>query len=241
MRWPGRTCSRLVPRLEIWFCTASVAPLPSVTMVITALTPITMPRIVRNERSRLRRIERRASSRVLSSIRRPRSAVVGGSRGLVQAGGVRVGCVVGHHAIHEMHDAPGIRRHVGFVRDHQHGDAVVHVEAPQQVHDLAAALGVEVAGGLVGQQHGRLGDDGAGDRHALLLSARQFGRRVVLPALEADGLQRLGRCGVACGGRLAAVEQRQLHVLLRRGARQQVEALEHEAEVPAPQPRALVA
>ncbi len=68
MRWPGRTCSRLVPRPEIWFWMASVAPLPSVTMVITALTPITMPRMVRNERIRLRRMERNASSRVLSSI-----------------------------------------------------------------------------------------------------------------------------------------------------------------------------
>ena len=68
MRWPGRTFSRLVPRLEIWICTARVAPLPSVTMVITALTPITMPRMVRKERSRLRRIERSASNRVLSSI-----------------------------------------------------------------------------------------------------------------------------------------------------------------------------
>ena len=63
MRWPGRTCSRLVPRPEIWFCTASVAPLPTVTMVITALTPITMPSTVRKERIRLRRIERNASRR----------------------------------------------------------------------------------------------------------------------------------------------------------------------------------
>ncbi len=67
-RCPGRTISRLVPRLEICICTACVAPLPSVTIVITALTPITMPRIVRNERNRLRRIERSARKSVLSSI-----------------------------------------------------------------------------------------------------------------------------------------------------------------------------
>jgi hypothetical protein len=46
---------------------------------------------------------------------------------------------------------------------------------------------------------------------------------------------------VARGGRFAPVQQRQLDVFLRRGARQQVEALEHEAEVAPPQPRALVA
>ena len=50
-----------------------------------------------------------------------------------------------------------------------------------------------------------------------------------------------GRGRVAHGGALAAVQQRQLDVLLRRGARQQVEALEHEAQVAAAQPRALVA
>ncbi len=70
-RWPGRTISRLLPRLAIWSCTAWVAPLPSVTMVITAPTPITMPSMVRKERSKLRRIERKASNNVLSSIRPP--------------------------------------------------------------------------------------------------------------------------------------------------------------------------
>jgi hypothetical protein len=40
---------------------------------------------------------------------------------------------------------------------------------------------------------------------------------------------------------LAAVQQRQLDILQRRGARQQVEALEDEAEVTAAQPGALVA
>ena len=79
-RWPGRTISRLLPRLEICICTACVAPLPSVTIVITALTPITMPRIVRNERSRLRRIERSARNSVFSSIRPPALRCCGGRR-----------------------------------------------------------------------------------------------------------------------------------------------------------------
>ena len=73
MRWPGRIISRFVPRLEIWFCTACVAPLPRVTMVITADTPITMPRTVRKERSRLRRMERSARISVFQSISAPPS------------------------------------------------------------------------------------------------------------------------------------------------------------------------
>ena len=69
-RWPGRTCSRLLPRLLIWSRTAWVAPLPTVTMVITAATPMTMPSTVRKERSRLRRMARRASRMELAHIRR---------------------------------------------------------------------------------------------------------------------------------------------------------------------------
>ena len=60
------------------------------------------------------------------------------------------------------------------------------------------------------------------------------------PARPTDCSALRGR-GAPHGGALAAVEQRQLDVLLRRGARQQVEALEHEAEVAPAQPRALVA
>ena len=81
-RWPGRTISSLLPRLAICVCTAWVAPLPSVTIVITADTPITMPRIVRKERSRFRRIDRSASSKVLRSIRsQPRPPAGSRSRG----------------------------------------------------------------------------------------------------------------------------------------------------------------
>ena len=169
------------------------------------------------------------------------SAVRWSAASMPQRRGVFVGDVTLHHTIHKTHDAFGIGRHVGLMRDHQHGDAVVHVQAPQQLHDLAAALGVQVAGGLVGQQHGGLGDDGAGNGHALLLPARQFGRCVVFPARQADRCQRLAGGRAACAGRFAAVQQGQLHVLLRRGARQQVEALKHKAQIAAAQTRALVA
>ncbi len=52
------------------------------------------------------------------------------------------------------------------------------VEAPQDVHHLLAVLGVEVAGGFVGEDQGGLAHDGAGDGGALLLSAGQLVRVV---------------------------------------------------------------
>jgi len=57
---PGRKVSRLLPRLEICAFTASVAPWPSVTIVMMAATPMKMPSTVRNARVRLRPISRTA-------------------------------------------------------------------------------------------------------------------------------------------------------------------------------------
>jgi hypothetical protein len=51
---------------------------------------------------------------------------------------------------------------------------------------------VQAAGGLVGQQHRRLDDEGARQRHALLLAARQHARVVAQALAQAHALQHLG-------------------------------------------------
>ena len=71
IRLPAVTMSMLLPRLAICCLTWRVAPPPMVTMVITAPTPITMPRMVRKERRTLRLISRRARRMVLPIIRIP--------------------------------------------------------------------------------------------------------------------------------------------------------------------------
>jgi hypothetical protein len=55
---------------------------------------------------------------------------------------------------------------------HQRG-AGFAVQLEHQLHHLLAGGEVQAAGGLVGQQHRRLDDEGARQRHALLLAARQ--------------------------------------------------------------------
>jgi hypothetical protein len=107
--------------------------------------------------------------------------------------------VAGDEAVHQAHGAVGVGGHVGLVGDHHHGDALVAVEGGQQVHDLAAAGGVEVAGGLVGEEQRGPGDQRPGDRHPLLLAAGELGRAVVLPAGEAHRGQR-GAGRMAGGG-----------------------------------------
>ena len=114
------------------------------------------------------------------------------------------------------------------------------VELGQQVHDLAAGRGVEVAGRLVGEQHG-----------GSVTMARAMATRCCWPPESSAGVwcSRPARptCSSAAtpapalaAGR-PAIDQRQLDVLDRRGARQQVEALEDEAEVMPAEQRALVA
>ena len=111
-----------------------------------------------------------------------------------------------HQSIDKFHYPVGIAGHFRFMGDHDDGDALFLVERDEQVHDLVAALAVEVAGRLVGEQYQRAGDDGAGDGHALLLAARQLGRRVMFPSGQANHCQGFTRGGVSTPGVLAAIE-----------------------------------
>ena len=60
------------------------------------------------------------------------------------------------------------------------------VQASEERHDLFALSRVEIAGGLVGQDQPGVGDDGARDRHELLLSPREL---VGIEVFLADNLK----------------------------------------------------
>ena len=99
-----------------------------------------------------------------------------------------------------------------------------------QFHDLAPALRVEVAGGLVGQEHQRLRDKRARHRHSLLLSAGKFSGCVHFPAGQPHRSE-----GLPCGfpplrSGLTPVKQREFDVFERRRARQQIETLKDKAK-----------
>ena len=83
----------------------------------------------------------------------------------------------------------------------------------------------------------RLGDDRPGDGDPLPLASRQLGRPVAEPVAEADPLERGNRSPPSFGvpGRL--VEQREGDVLDRSERVDEVELLEHEADLPATQLR----
>ncbi|GES16003.1 hypothetical protein Amac_096010 [Acrocarpospora macrocephala] len=99
----------------------------------------------------------------------------------------------------------------------------------QQVDDLLAGGGVEVAGRFVGQQQRRLGDERASDRHPLLLAARELAGQGLLPAGEPDGRDEVTGPGLAVEAHPVRQHRRE-HVVEHAEGRQQVEALEDEPD-----------
>src|SRR5690606_14480495 len=85
--------------------------------------------------------------------------------------------------------------------------------------------GVQVGERLVHEQQVRLRRHGTGDRHPLLLSARQFVRKALREILKSYLLQELHRAGFAFGRGHST--QAELDVLQRRQVRQQGIVLEH--------------
>ena len=84
-------------------------------------------------------------------------------------------CIGGFFAdqtpILKMEDAVAIGKHAGIVSDHHNGAAVSMGQPLQKLDDSAATGGIERRGGFVGQEDRWIACEGAGNGHALLLSA----------------------------------------------------------------------
>ena len=132
----------------------------------------------------------------------------------------------------EDHHVVGVRGGVQVVGDHDHGLPELTDRGPQVPEDLPGGLAVQVARRLVGEDQRRLGHQGAGDGHPLLLPAGQLRRPVIQPVGQAEDLGH--RPEALPGGGVvgpAGQLERQPDVLLGAQHRQQVERLEHEAEL----------
>jgi hypothetical protein len=142
--------------------------------------------------------------------------------------------------IGDLDDALRLLGDLACVRDDDHGVACGGKLA-QQRHHFPTALAVERAGGLVGEDDAPAVHQGARDRYALLLAARELAGAVVQALGEPElAEQRLG-AGAPLGAAHAGVDRG--HFDVAHGARvgDQVIALEHETECFAAQARELVA
>ena len=93
-------------------------------------------------------------------------------------------------AVHDGHFVGHRQRLELIVRDVDDGGAQILMKALQLGAHLRAQLCVEIAERLVHQENLRIADERAPQRHALLLTARQFARA---PLQKMHDVERLGR------------------------------------------------
>jgi hypothetical protein len=108
----------------------------------------------------------------------------------------------------------------------------VLVEPLKDREDLAAGLCVERARRLIGEQHGGVVDERAGNGDALLLASRQLGG--IVPHARSRQTERSqARLGslTTFGCRHTRVDERHFDIGERRRAGKEVEVLEHEADL----------
>ena len=107
------------------------------------------------------------------------------------------------------------------------------VDPVEQLHDADGRVRVEVPGRLVADEERRVVDDGARDRDALLLAARELvGKRRAL-VREADEPEHLGHLLADRVAALALHLERVGDVVVRVAVRQELEVLEHALDVAA--------
>ena len=144
---------------------------------------------------------------------------------------LRVKCRANYLAVAEVQDALPKARSFGIVSDHEHGLAQFTVGALQHFQDGAGILGVEVAGGFVGKDDGRLIDQGTGERDALLLTAAEFIGAMVEALVDAEQLGDVAEVlGVADGG-VAGNVKSDADVVTRGERGQEIEFLKDETDL----------
>ena len=114
------------------------------------------------------------------------------------------------------------------------------VQASEELEHLVAALGVERAGRLVGEEQRRLVGERTGDREPLALPAGEHAGRFLRLVGEAEEVEEVAGARLRALARRARDHRGERHVLEHAHALEQVEELEHDADVLAPHDRELV-
>ena len=84
------------------------------------------------------------------------------------------GGAVHDQPVAHVEDAMAVGGGLGIVGDHHDGLAEVFVERGKQIENRLGALGIEVSGGLIGEDDFGFADNGPCDRDPLLFAARHF-------------------------------------------------------------------
>ena len=164
-----------------------------------------------------------ASYQSAAAGQQPAAALCPGSPG---GGGVPDG----EQAIPHDRGPLGPPGHRGVVGDDDEREATLAPQLFQERHNLVARTFVEVAGGLVREEHSWSLDQGPRDSNPLLLAARQLGRQMPGPLVQPDLSQRLPGALLPVPSVRVERDQRGLDVLLSGQGGDEVEGLEDEAD-----------
>ena len=138
----------------------------------------------------------------------------------------------------QTNDSPRAGGELHVVRHDDHRRIRVAIELLEKLHDANASGVVEIARGLVGEEHARRVDERACDGHALLLAPGEANGIVVCAVGEPDACEQIG--GACERSVVAAKIEWNAHVLECRERGNELKALEHEPNFLTTQPRARV-
>src|SRR5690606_15973278 len=103
-------------------------------------------------------------------------------------------------AVDHLEDAVAVLEDVVVVGDHDGGDLRPVGLLGEQGDHLTAAGAVEGGGRFVDEQHGRVGDQGAGDADPLALAAGELAGTLVGAMRHADRGEQFGRVAAGAAG-----------------------------------------
>ncbi len=141
---------------------------------------------------------------------------------------MRGGAVLDDVSVLYSHNSFGALPYLTIMGDQHDSDALL-VEIPEEADDSCTGPGVEVAGWLICQQNGGFRDQGPRDRHALLLASGQLAWLVAGSISHAHPVECL-LCKLATTS-CSRIQQGKHHVLQGSSPGQQVEGLEHKADL----------
>src|SRR5712671_7549146 len=116
-----------------------------------------------------------------------------------------------------------------LVGDHDDGHAEGVLDFAEEEEDLLAGGGVEIAGGLIGEEDGGLIYESAGEGAALLLAAGEFAGAMVMAGAEADAVEGLRDAMAALGAVDFGEAEREFDVFREGHAGEEIEGLEDHA------------
>src|SRR5579872_2360662 len=137
-------------------------------------------------------------------------------------------------AVIDGDDAVGKIEEAAVMGDDDDGAPLLAGEVTEEPHDAPSGDGIERRRRLVGENDAGRTGKGSGDRNALLLAAAQIGGVGIGLLAQGDLLQQLERGGGAMAALHAFEVERDLDVLPRREAGEEVIALEDEADMGKP-------